>query len=42
VNLSARQFADPKLVDIVARALQDSGLAPAGSSSKYRGDGDAA
>ena len=28
VNLSARQFADPKLVDIVARALQDSGLAP--------------
>ncbi|HEV8097278.1 MAG TPA: EAL domain-containing protein [Burkholderiales bacterium] len=28
VNLSARQFADPKLVDIVARALQDSGLPP--------------
>jgi EAL domain-containing protein (putative c-di-GMP-specific phosphodiesterase class I) len=29
VNLSARQFADPKLVDIVARALQDSKLPPA-------------
>jgi len=29
VNLSARQFADPKLVDIVARALQDSNLPPA-------------
>ena len=28
VNLSTRQFADPKLVDIVARALQDSGLPP--------------
>ena len=26
VNLSARQFADPKLVDIVKRALEDSGL----------------
>jgi diguanylate cyclase (GGDEF)-like protein/PAS domain S-box-containing protein len=29
VNLSARQFADPKLVDIVTRALQDSNLPPA-------------
>jgi EAL domain-containing protein (putative c-di-GMP-specific phosphodiesterase class I) len=28
VNLSTRQFADPKLADIVARALADSGLAP--------------
>ena len=28
VNLSTRQFADPKLVDIVSRALADSGLAP--------------
>jgi EAL domain-containing protein (putative c-di-GMP-specific phosphodiesterase class I) len=28
VNLSARQFADPKLADIVERALQDSKLPP--------------
>ena len=28
VNLSSRQFADPKLVDIVSRALTESGLAP--------------
>ncbi|HEX5612001.1 MAG TPA: EAL domain-containing protein [Burkholderiales bacterium] len=28
VNLSARQFADPKLVDIVERAIGESGLAP--------------
>jgi EAL domain-containing protein (putative c-di-GMP-specific phosphodiesterase class I) len=29
VNLSTRQFADPKLIDIVKRALDDSGLPPA-------------
>jgi EAL domain-containing protein (putative c-di-GMP-specific phosphodiesterase class I) len=29
VNLSTRQFADPKLIDIVKRALDDSGLQPA-------------
>jgi diguanylate cyclase (GGDEF)-like protein/PAS domain S-box-containing protein len=29
VNLSTRQFADPKLIDIVKRALEDSGLPPA-------------
>ena len=29
VNLSTRQFADPKLVDIVTRALEDSKLPPA-------------
>ena len=28
VNLSAKQFGDPKLVEIVSRALADSGLAP--------------
>ena len=28
VNLSTRQFADPKLIDIVARALNESGLPP--------------
>jgi diguanylate cyclase (GGDEF)-like protein/PAS domain S-box-containing protein len=28
VNLSPRQFNDPKLADVVARALEDSGLAP--------------
>jgi len=28
VNLSTRQFADPKLTDIVARALNESGLPP--------------
>ena len=28
VNLSTRQFTDPKLVDIVARALKESGLPP--------------
>ena len=28
VNLSTRQFADPKLIDIVKRALEDSGLPP--------------
>ena len=30
VNLSARQFADPNLVDIVSSALKESGLAPSG------------
>jgi diguanylate cyclase (GGDEF)-like protein len=30
VNLSARQFAQPTLIDEVAAALRDSGLAPAG------------
>ncbi len=29
VNLSARQFNDPKLVDLVARVLKDTGLPPA-------------
>ncbi len=29
VNLSQRQFSDPKLVDLVARALKDAGLPPA-------------
>src|SRR4029077_20496111 len=28
VNLSARQFHDPKLADMVARALKESGLPP--------------
>jgi EAL domain-containing protein (putative c-di-GMP-specific phosphodiesterase class I) len=28
VNLSTRQFADPKLIDIVKRSLEDSGLPP--------------
>jgi diguanylate cyclase (GGDEF)-like protein len=30
VNLSARQFADPNLVEIVSAALRESGLAPSG------------
>jgi len=37
VNLSARQFADPKLADIVKRALEDSGLPPPVYSPPYPG-----